>query len=110
MKDSRDRRILALWRDDPKEASMTIDARIEATRIVSTWELFGAFALDGESARPFILRRDGRIDFGPGESWRTDLREATIRVGAEFAVWFNESDHGLYRIVKIAALGAKDDK
>ncbi|MFO1102239.1 MAG: hypothetical protein U1E20_04965 [Methylocystis sp.] len=110
MNDSSDRRILALWRDDPREAPMTIDARIEETRIVSTWDLFGAFALDSDSARPFILRRDGGIDFGRGESWRTNLREATVKVGSEFVIWFNERDSGLYRIVKIAALGAKDDK
>jgi hypothetical protein len=107
---ARDMRILALWRDDPREAPMTIDARIHDARIASTWELFGAFALDGDSVRPFVLRRDGQIDFGRGESWRTDLREATIKIGSDFAVWFNKSDSGLYRIVKIAALGAKDDK
>jgi len=110
MSDAHERRILALWRDDPRVAPLMIDVRIEDARIVSTWELFGAFALDGDGARPFVLRRDGRIDFGHGESWRTDLREATIKVGSEFVVWFNESDRGLYRIVKIAALGAKDDK
>lgn len=110
MSDARDRRILALWRDDPREAPMTIDARVDDARIVSTWDVFGAFSLDGKSARPFILRRDGRIDFGGDESWRTNLREATIRVGSEFVVWFNESDSGLYRIVKIAALGVKDNK
>ncbi|MBM3552541.1 MAG: hypothetical protein FJX45_12435 [Alphaproteobacteria bacterium] len=109
MSSARDMRILALWRDDPREAPMTIDARIEDMRIVSTWELFGAFALDGDRARPFVLRRDGRIDFGRGENWRTDLRNATIKVGTDFVVWFNESDSGLYRIVKIAALGAKDE-
>jgi hypothetical protein len=110
MSDARERRILALWRDDPREAPMTIDARIEDMRIVSTWELFGAFALDGDGMRPFVLRRDGRIDFGRGESWRTNLREATVKVGTEFVIWFNESDSGFYRIVKIAGLGAKDDK
>jgi hypothetical protein len=36
------------------------------------------------------------------------LHEATIKVGSDFGVWFNESDSGHYRIVKIAALGAKD--
>jgi hypothetical protein len=110
MSDARERRILALWRDDPREVPMTIDARIEDMRIVSTWELFGAFALDGDGMRPFVLRRDGRIDFGRGESWRTNLREAKVKVGTEFVIWFNESDSGLYRIVKIAELGAKDDK
>jgi hypothetical protein len=110
MSEPRDMRILALWRDDPREAPMTIDAKIDKERIVSTWDLFGAFALDSDGARPFILRRDGKIDFGPCESWRTNLREVTIKVGSDFAVWFNESDSGKYRIVKIAALGAKDNK
>ncbi|RNJ50469.1 hypothetical protein [Methylocystis hirsuta] len=110
MSAARDVRIIALWRDDPKEAPMTIDARIDGARIVSAWDLFGAFALDGDSVRPFILRRDGRIDFGHGESWRSDLRDATIMVGSEFSVWFNESDSGRYRIVKLAVLGAKDNK
>ena len=72
MSAARDVRVLALWRDDPREAPMTIDARIDGARIVSTWDLFGAFALDGDSVRPFILRRDGRIDFGLG-------RELAIR-------------------------------
>ncbi|MDP3553935.1 hypothetical protein [Methylocystis sp.] len=110
MSAARDVRIVALWRDDPKAAPMTIDARIDDARIVSTWDLFGAFALDADGLRPFILRRDGRIDFGFGESWRSDLREATIKVGSEFSVWFNESDSGRYRIVKLAVLGAKDNK
>lgn len=110
MSDARDMRILALWRDDPREAPMTVDARIDGARIVSMWDLFGAIALDGARARPFILRRDGRIEFGAVESWRSDLREATIEVGSQFTVWFNERDCGLYRIVKIAALGAKDGK
>ncbi len=110
MSDARDMRILALWRDDPREAPMTIDARVDDARIVSTWELFGAFALADDGARPFILHRDGRIDFGRGETWRTDLRDATIKVGTDFVVWFNESDSGLYRIVKIAALGVKDER
>jgi hypothetical protein len=110
MSDARDVRIVALWRDDPKEAPMTVDARIEDMRIVSTWDLFGAFALDAGGVRPFVLRRDGRIDFGRRESWRTDLRDAKIKVGSEFSVWFNESDSGRYRIVKIAVLGAKDNK
>lgn len=110
MSDAREVRIVALWRDDPQEAPMTIDARIDEMRIVSTWELFGAFLLDADGVRPFVLRRDGRIDFGHDENWRTDLREATIKVGSEFFVWFNESDSGRYRIVKIAMLGAKDNK
>ena len=111
MIEARDARIIALWRDDPTEARMTIDIRISENRCASPWDVFGAFDLDGPRARPFILRRDGRIDFGAGrETWRTDLREAELRVGDEFTVWFNDADAGVYRIVKIAALGAREGK
>lgn len=111
MSDTRDVRLAAQWRDDPTEARMTVDLRLADARMVSAWDVFGAFDLDGPRARPFILRRDGRIDFGAHEpGWRTDLREAELDVGATFTVWFNEADSGLYRIVKIAALGAKDRK
>ncbi len=110
MSDARNVRIIAQWRDDPTEALMMLDARIEETRIVSSWDLFGAFDLDGQKRRPFILRRDGAIDFGADEAWRTDLRAAEIKIGVEFSVHFNEADCGYYRIVKIAMLGAKDGK
>lgn len=102
-------RVIAQWLDDPTEAKMTLDARLDDARIVATWDIFGALDLDGARSRPFILRRDGRLDFG-GECWRTDLRDADMRVGATFRVWFNEADSGEYRIVKIAALGGKDSR
>jgi len=112
MTDTRDVRLLALWRDDPTEAPMTVDLRLAEGRLASSWNSFGAFDLDGRHPRPFILRRDGRLDFGAAETpaWRTDLRDAEMKVGAVFTVWFNETDSGEYRIVKIAALGAKDRK
>lgn len=100
-------RIVAQWLDDPTEAKMTIDAPVEGGRLVASWDLFGAFDLDGLSPRPFILRRDGRLDFAGGDHWRTDLRDAEMRVGVVFGVWFNEVDRGDYRIVKIATLGSK---
>jgi len=105
-----DVRLLALWRDDPTEAPLTLDVRLRDGRCAALWDLFGAFDLDGPKVRPFILRRDGRIDFGAAvpDRWRTDLRDTEIRVGCVFTVWFNATDNGLYKIVKIAALGAKD--
>lgn len=106
-----DMRVLALWRDDRTECPLTFDLRIDAAtrRIVSPWESFGACDLDGGKCRPFVLRRDGAIDFGAGarEGWRTDVRDAIIRVGERFTVFWNDSDCGLYEIVKVAALGAK---
>lgn len=110
MSDARDVRLLALWRDDPTEAPMTLDLRIDARGVVvSTWDLFGAFDLDGAHCRPFILRRDGAIDFGAAspELWRTNLRDIAIAVNALFTVHWNDADSGVYKIVKIAALGAK---
>ncbi len=110
MSEARDRRVIALWLDDPTEARLNVDARIEEGRMISSWDLFGAFDPDGPQPRPFILRRDGRLDFAAGERWRTDLREAEMRVGATFRVWFNEADSGVYEIVKIASLGGKDSR
>jgi hypothetical protein len=109
MSEAREVRLVAQWLDDPTEAPMTVDLRIDGVRLASAWELFGAFDRDGSRPRPFILRRDGRIDFGEALSaWRTDLREAQLKVGGVFTVWFNELDRGQYKIVKIAELGRKE--
>jgi hypothetical protein len=113
MTETRDIRLLALWRDDSTEAPMTVDLRIDTTSqlIVGHWDVFGAFDLDGANRRPFILRRDGTIDFGArvsGAHWRTDLRDARIKVGARFHVQWNVEDRGEYEIVKVAMLGAKE--
>ncbi|KAF2992211.1 hypothetical protein OGR47_10170 [Methylocystis sp. MJC1] len=111
MSEARDVRLIAQWRDDPTEARMTVDLRVEDLRVASTWDVFGAFDLDGAAPLPFILRRDGRIEFGKSvDPWRTDLRKMEIRVGAIFSVWFNETDYGQYKIVKLAELGVKDRK
>jgi hypothetical protein len=102
-------RLIAQWREDPTEALMSVDLRMDETRLSAPWDLFGAFDLDGARPRPFILRRDGSIAFGDvPDRWRTDLREAELRVGTLFTVWFNETDQGSYRIVKLAELGAKE--
>lgn len=108
-----DVRVLALWRDDRTECPLTFDLRIEAAsrRVVSHWETFGACNLYGAKSRPFVLRRDGAIDFGAGaaERWRTDLREARMKVGERFTLYWNESDFGIYEIVKVASLGARSE-
>ncbi len=102
-------RLIAQWRDDPTEALMTVDLRLDGLRFAAPWDIFGAVDLDGARPRPFILRRDGRIDFGDSaDKWRTDLRDAELKVGTLFTVWFNETDHGTYKIVKIAEPGAKE--
>jgi hypothetical protein len=102
----------ALWRDDPTEASLTVDLRLdaEAKSILAPWDIFGAFDLDGSDTRPFILRRNGEIDFGPVAThrWRTNLRAVRIDVGARFQVFWNETDVGEYEIVKVARLGSRD--
>jgi hypothetical protein len=102
-------RLIAQWRDDPTEALMSLDLRIDGARLAAPWDVFGAIDLDGARPRPFVLRRDGRIDFGDSpDRWRTDLRETEMKIGVLFSVWFNETDHGSYKIVKIAELGAKE--
>jgi hypothetical protein len=108
----RDVRVLALWRDDTLQAPLTVDVRVDASAtIASIWDVFGAFDLDGSDCRPFVLRRDGVIDFGANArdlAWSTDLRDKTMKVGVRFIVRWNEEDQGEYEIVKIAELGAKD--
>jgi hypothetical protein len=110
----RDTRVIALWRDDPREAPLSVDLRIDAATglVASTWDVFGAFDLDGVACRPFVLRRSGEIDFGAGSElrWRANLRDIKIAVGACFFVRWNEADSGEYKIVKIAELGAKDGR
>ncbi len=114
MNPTREIRLLALWREDPMVARLTVDLRIDAktSAVASTWDLFGAVDLDGDNMRPFVLRRDGAIDFGKEAAafWRTDLREQKIVVGAAFTLYWNEADSGVYRIVKLAELGAKDSQ
>jgi hypothetical protein len=111
MSEMREIRLIAQWRDDPTEALMTVDLRVEGARLAAAWDLFGAIDLEGGRPRPFILRRDGRIEFGDKDvDWRTDLRAAEMKVGALFTVWFNETDSGSYKIVKLAELGAKERK
>lgn len=103
-------RLRALWRDDPTTAALTIDLALSGGRVASRHDLFGAFDLDGVSPRPFILRRDGRIDFGGHAcySWRTDLRDTEIFINGDFRVFFNDQDNGLYRIVKLARPGTRE--
>jgi hypothetical protein len=110
----RDVRVIALWCDDSREAPLTVDLRIDGATgmVVSIWDVFGAFGLDGETCRPFVLRRSGEIDFGAAceLKWRTNLRDIQIAIGACFLVRWNDSDSGEYKIVKIAELGAKDGR
>jgi hypothetical protein len=105
-----DVRVKALWIDDPTEAPLTIDLRVDAEgRVVGSWPIFGAVDLDGPNCSPFVLRPDGAIEFARGEErrWRTDLRGRAMRVNEIFTVDWNERDSASYRIVKIAVLGAK---
>jgi hypothetical protein len=109
---TQDVRMKALWRDDPTEAALTVDLRLDAETksILAPWDIFGAFDLEGSDTRPFILRRNGEIDFGSvsPHRWRTNLRAVRIDVGARFQVLWNEADIGEYEIVKIARLGSRD--
>jgi len=92
---------------------MTIDIRLDAQTksILAPWDLFGAFGLEGDTSRPFILRCDGVIDFGGDLSrrWRTNLRLVRVSVGTRFQVFWNEIDAGEYEIVKVARLGSRDE-
>jgi hypothetical protein len=109
-----DVRILAAWIDDPLQSPITVDVRIaaETHRIVGRWSMFGATAIGTDACRPFVLTRDGRMDFGEGRRapdryWRTDLLEREIVVGQRFAVEWSGGDSGTFVIEKVARLGSK---
>ena len=106
-------RILARWVDDPTESPITLDATLdERKRLSGKWTVFGATDIDTARARPFALDREGRMDFGAGRAegdrvWRTDVRAASIEVGAAFTVTWSGGERGVYRIEKVSVLGTK---
>ena len=112
MIEGRDMRILALWRDDPTEAPMSVDRARRQCADRSRPGICSAPSISTASrTRPFTFGATARIDFGAGRrSLANGLARGGDKVGASFTVWFNEADNGVYRIVKIALLGAKDRK
>ena len=102
-------RLIAQWCEDPLVAIFTLDLQIIDNLISSDWDIFGSFDLDGVNTRPFVLRKNGQIDFGSLEpiKWTTNLRSIKLVIGNIFHISFNDQDSGTYKIVKIAALGQK---
>ena len=102
-------RLIAQWCEDPQVAIFNIDLQIKDNSISSNWDIFGSFDLDGAHTRPFVLRKNGLIDFGYLDpiKWTTNIRTIAPVVGNIFSISFNEQDSGAYKIVKIAALGQK---
>lgn len=109
MTDYNNYRLIAQWCEDPHTAIFNLDVQIKDNLISSTWDVFGSFDLDSTNTRPFILRKNGQIDFGYLDTikWSTNLRSITLKIGNVFLVSFNDLDCGSYKIVKIAALGQK---
>jgi hypothetical protein len=100
-------RVIARWVDDPTVSPMAVDLAIDdERRIVGPSVAFGCIDWEG-ARRPFTLDEAGLIDFGTGATWRTDLRQAAMRVGATFRIDWGQGDEGVYRIVKIAIPGAR---
>ena len=102
-------RLIAQWCEDPHVAIFNVDLQIKDNLISSDWDIFGSFDLDGANTRPFILRKNGQIDFGHLDpiKWTTNLRSIKLIIGNAFYISFNDQDSGTYKIVKIAALGQK---
>lgn len=107
-------RVFARWEDDPLEATITLDAKLDAStrRIAGRWILFGAIGIGTADCRPFALDGEGRMDFGAGwgvadRIWRTDIRERELSLGALFEVMWSGGERGLYRIEKISTPGSK---
>lgn len=99
-------RLIARWVDDPRESPLAVDLVIENGRVTGPSLAFGCISYDGPR-RPFTLDETGALAFGDGAVWRSNLRGAEMRVGATFQIDWGQGDFGLYRIVKLAELGAK---
>jgi len=99
-------RVIARWVDDSLESPLAVDLVIEEGRVVGPSLAFGCINYDG-SRRPFTLDESGRIDFGGGIFWLSDLRLVMMRVGVTFQIHFGEGDEGLYKIVKISIPGSR---
>ncbi len=101
-------RVIARWVDDTLESPLAVDVLIADGRIAGPSLAFGCIDWEG-AQRPFTLDEGGTISFGPdgGESWRTDLRAAEMKVGTIFQIDWGQGDLGRYKIVKIAVPGAK---
>lgn len=100
-------RVIARWVDDPTESPLAVDVVIEDRRITGPSLAFGCIDWEG-ARRPFTLDEDGVIAFGEGgETWRTEIRGAEMRVGVTFRIDWEQGDEGVYRIVKIAFPGTR---
>ena len=99
-------RVIARWVDDSLTSPLAVDLVVEEARVVGPSLAFGCVDYDG-ARRPFTLDEAGRIAFESGPFWTCDLRHVEMRVGTTFCIQFGQGDEGIYKIVKLAALGSK---
>jgi hypothetical protein len=110
-------RLIAIWVDDPMQSVLTCDFILDPTthKMSGMWDVFGAIDHASPESRPFILNRQGIIDFGSLAQedmryWRVPLRELALHIGLEFWIEWPHDDRGLYRIERLAKLGSKGTK
>lgn len=111
-------RVQLRWVDDPEDTPVIVDLHIDSLenrQVVSQWPMLG---LSGSTMPqrdgvlwPFVLHRDGQIDWGYGlgedrrnRFGRTDLLDGPIRAGRRVHIIDGDGDW-LYEIRSVAQYG-----
>ncbi len=96
--------------EDPNEG-MHIDLVLNGAQVKRGTEYFGVWFDNSENTRcPFVLNRDGQLDYGAGyededQFYGTNLLEAAFSEGATVTCRFEDEDIA-YKIAKITPLAA----
>lgn len=96
-------------RNDDANEGMIIDVVLNGTQLKSGTEFFGMWFDNSEGSRcPFILNRDGQLDYGEGyadedQFYGTNLLTSAFSEGGSVTVTYEDEVIG-YKITKITPL------
>jgi hypothetical protein len=96
-------------RNDDTNEGMHIDLVLNGAQVKSGMEYFGVWFDNSEGSRcPFILNRDGQLDYGEGyaeedQFYGTNLLTSSLTEGAAATVTYEDEVIG-YKITKITPL------
>ena len=100
---------VSFQRNDEASEGMHADLVLVGSQLKQGAEYFGVWFNNSEGTRcPFVLNRDGQLDYGAGyedadQFYGTTLLTASYAEGAGITVTFEDEAIG-YKIVKIAPL------
>jgi hypothetical protein len=111
-------RVCLFWLEEPNlpgdiESQLLFDLKIDedSKEVVGAHPVFGMYgSLKSGEMYPFVLRSDGRIDFGDSNEsaqdryWETNLRKRLIKKGELITVEETEGP-STYRIESVSILG-----